>query len=66
MSLPFGTVVPNPPAPAASDDVELTEAISDLTAREARFVGINGSFTPVLDIPEHRTRGSDKSRRGRG
>jgi len=59
MSLPFGTVVPNPPA--AVDDAELTEAISDLTAREARFVGINWSFTPVLDIPEHRTRGSDKS-----
>jgi len=50
MSLPFGTAVPNPLALAAVDDVELTEAISDLMAREARSVGINWSFTPVLDI----------------
>ncbi|WP_117190228.1 glycoside hydrolase family 3 protein [Rhizobium terrae] len=50
MSLPFGTAVPNPLALAAVDDVSLTEAISDLMAREARSVGINWSFTPVLDI----------------
>ncbi|MCC2614093.1 glycoside hydrolase family 3 N-terminal domain-containing protein [Neorhizobium sp. Rsf11] len=50
MSLSFGTPVPNPLALAAVDDVPLTEAISDLMAREARSVGINWSFTPVLDI----------------
>ena len=50
MSLPFGTPVPNPLALAAVDDVSLTEAISNLMAREARSVGINWSFTPVLDI----------------
>lgn len=50
MSLPFGTPVPNPLALAAVDDVSLTEAISDIMAREARSVGINWSFTPVLDI----------------
>ncbi len=50
MSLPFGTAVPNPLALAAVDDVELTREISAIMAREARAVGVNWSFTPVLDI----------------
>jgi beta-N-acetylhexosaminidase len=50
MSLAFGTEVPNPLALAAIDDVDATRAISDIMAREARAVGINWSFTPVLDI----------------
>jgi beta-N-acetylhexosaminidase len=50
MSLPFGTSVPNPLGLAAVDDVEATSAISTVMAREARAVGLNWSFTPVIDI----------------
>ena len=51
MSLPFGTEVPNPLALAAIDDVEATAARSRASWRdEARAVGINWTFTPVLDI----------------
>jgi beta-N-acetylhexosaminidase len=52
MSLPFGTVVPNPLALAAVDDIGTTRAISTLMAEEGRAVGVNWSFTPVLDINE--------------
>ncbi len=50
MSLAGGTEYPNPLALAAVDDVALTGAISAAMALEARQVGINWSFTPVLDI----------------
>ncbi len=50
MSLPFGTPVPNPLALAAADDVEATTAISTIMAQEAHAVGLNWSFTPVIDI----------------
>jgi beta-N-acetylhexosaminidase len=50
MSLPFGTQVPNPLALAAIDDVETTREVSRIMAEEARAVGVNWSFTPVLDI----------------
>lgn len=50
MSLPFGTEVPNPLALAAVDDVAATEAISGIMAEEAKAIGINWSFTPVIDI----------------
>lgn len=50
MSLPFGTSVPNPLGLAAVDDVEATTAISTIMAEEARAVGLNWSFTPVIDI----------------
>ena len=50
MSLPFGTPVPNPLGLAAVDDVEATSAISTVMAREAHAVGLNWSFTPVIDI----------------
>ena len=50
MSLPFGTSVPNPLGLAAIDDVEATTAISAIMAEEARAVGLNWSFTPVIDI----------------
>ena len=50
MSLPFGTSVPNPLGLAAVDDVEATSAISTIMAREAQAVGLNWSFTPVIDI----------------
>jgi len=50
MSLPFGTEVPNPLGLAAVDDVEATTAISTIMAEEAAAVGLNWSFTPVIDI----------------
>jgi beta-N-acetylhexosaminidase len=50
MSLPGGGEFPNPLALAAIDDVALTGAVSTAMAREAQAVGINWSFTPVLDI----------------
>jgi beta-N-acetylhexosaminidase len=50
MSLPFGSGVPNPLGLAAVDDVEATTAISTIMAQEARAVGLNWSFTPVVDI----------------
>lgn len=50
MSLPFGTSVPNPLGLAAVDDVDSTTAISTIMAREANAVGLNWSFTPVIDL----------------
>jgi len=50
MSLQGGAEFPNPLALAAVDDLEATAEISRLMAVEARYVGINWSFTPVLDI----------------
>ncbi len=50
MSLAFGTEVPNPLALAAINDVQATRTISEIMATEARAIGINWSFTPVLDI----------------
>ncbi len=50
MSLPFGTEVPNPLALAAIDDLDATREISEIMAAEALAVGINWSFTPVIDI----------------
>lgn len=50
MSLPFGTEVPNPLALAAIDDLQATRQIVEIMAQEAAAVGINWSFTPVLDI----------------
>jgi beta-N-acetylhexosaminidase len=50
MSLPFGTAVPNPLALAAADDIALTRAVSEIMAEEALSIGVNWSFTPVLDI----------------
>ncbi|AEQ51274.1 glycoside hydrolase family 3 protein [Pelagibacterium halotolerans] len=50
MSLPFATQVPNPLALAALDDVAVTRDISRIMAEEARAIGVNWSFTPVVDI----------------
>ena len=52
MSLPFGTQVPNPLALAAVDDPAATTSVSEIMAQEARAIGINWSFTPVLDVNE--------------
>jgi len=50
MSLASGAEWPNPLALAAIDDLEVTATVSRMMAEEARAVGINWSFTPVLDI----------------
>ncbi len=50
MSLPFATEVPNPLALAAINDVAATREISTIMAAQALAIGINWSFTPVLDI----------------
>ncbi|MDF1775800.1 MAG: glycoside hydrolase family 3 N-terminal domain-containing protein [Rhizobiaceae bacterium] len=50
MSLPFGTQVLNPLGLAAVDDVTITREVSRIMAEEAVAVGINWTFTPVLDI----------------
>ncbi len=50
MSLAFGTEVPNPLALAAVDDVRASRQIARIMADEAVAMGINWSFTPVLDI----------------
>lgn len=50
MSLPFGTEVPNPLALAAIGDLDASRTIARIMADEARAIGVNWSFTPVLDI----------------
>ena len=50
MSLPVGTEVPNPLALAAVNDIQASRTISRIMAQEARAIGINWSFTPVIDI----------------
>ena len=50
MSLPFGTELPNPLALAALDDVAVTREVARIQATEARAIGINWTFTPLLDI----------------
>jgi beta-N-acetylhexosaminidase len=52
MSIAGGGEFPNPLALAAINDVALSTAIADAMAKEAHHVGINWSFTPVLDINE--------------
>ena len=50
MSLAFGTEVPNPLALAAVDDLQASRTIAGIMAREAVAIGINWTFTPVIDI----------------
>lgn len=50
MSLPFGMMVPNALALAANNDPTLTKEVARIASREARAVGVNWTFTPVLDI----------------
>lgn len=52
MSVAGGGEFPNPLALAAINEVALTTSISEAMANEAHHVGINWSFTPVLDINE--------------
>ncbi|HQZ13888.1 MAG TPA: glycoside hydrolase family 3 N-terminal domain-containing protein [Devosia sp.] len=50
MSLPGGTELPNPLGLAALDDIEVTRHVARIMAEEARAVGINWTFTPLLDV----------------
>ena len=50
MSLAVGTEVPNPLALAAVGDVQASRTIARIMAAEARAIGVNWSFTPVIDI----------------
>jgi beta-N-acetylhexosaminidase len=50
MSLPFGTEVPNPLALAAVDDLQASRVIARIMAQEAAAIGVNWTFTPVIDI----------------
>ena len=50
MSIAGGTPVLNPLGLAAIDDVAMTREVSRIMAEEALAMGVNWSFTPVLDI----------------
>lgn len=50
MSLALGTEVPNPLALAAVGDLQASRTITRIMAEEARAIGINWTFTPVVDI----------------
>lgn len=50
MSLAGVTEVPNPLALAAVGDLQASRTIARIMATEARAMGINWSFTPVIDI----------------
>lgn len=50
MSIAGGTSVLNPLALAAIDDLDVTRATCRIMAEEALAMGVNWSFTPVLDI----------------
>ncbi len=65
MSLAVGTEVPNPLALAAVDDVQASRTVSRIMAEEARAIGINWSFTPVIDI-NHAFRSAIVATRGFG
>ena len=65
MSLALGTEVPNPLALAAVNDLQASRTISRIMAQEARAIGINWSFTPVIDI-NHAFRSAIVATRGFG
>lgn len=49
-SLRFGTDVPNPLGMAAVDDDAAQIAVCEIIAHDAKAIGLNVSFTPVVDI----------------
>lgn len=65
MSLPHGTPVPNPLALAAIDDTQVTADITRIMAVEGLDVGVNWSYTPVIDI-NHAWRSAIVATRGYG
>ena len=50
MSLAVGTEVPSPLALAAVNDLQASRSVARIMGQEARAIGINWSFTPVIDI----------------
>ncbi len=50
IAMPFGTPLPNQLGLAATCSADLVEQAVDLLAAEARALGYNWSFTPVIDI----------------
>lgn len=50
MSFKFGTTFPSPLAVAAVNDLSVSRKVAEAMATEAAAIGINWSFTPVLDI----------------
>ena len=50
IAMPFGSQLPNQLGLAASGSADLVEQAVDVLAAEARALGYNWSFTPVLDI----------------
>ena len=65
-----GTLVGSPMEIAATDDVEMARKMASACAREARAVGANWAFAPIIDIDSNfrnpitntRTFGSDSER----
>lgn len=65
-----GTLVGSPMEIAATDDVEMAAKMAEACAREARAVGANWAFAPIIDIDSNfrnpitntRTFGSDPTR----
>jgi beta-N-acetylhexosaminidase len=52
MSLMFGTQLPNQLGLAALNDPKKAEKAVEIIAREASLLGINWSFTPVVDVDD--------------
>lgn len=50
IAMPFGSQMPNQLGLAATGSADLVEQAVDVLAAEARALGYNWSFTPVLDI----------------
>jgi len=50
IGLGCATPVPNPLGLAAADSVLINDAVASMMAREARALGINWAFAPVIDI----------------
>ncbi|AJQ96943.1 glycoside hydrolase family 3 protein [Gynuella sunshinyii] len=50
MSFAFGSSIPNQLALAALNDTEVTGRCASIQARESRALGINWTFTPVVDL----------------
>lgn len=50
ISYAFASAVPNQMGVAACDDLELSERLARIVARESRALGYDWSFTPVVDM----------------
>lgn len=50
VSYPFATAVPNQMGIAACNDLDVSERLARIVARESRALGYDWSFTPVVDV----------------